>query len=420
VPRIDLTDRFVAAAKRGSTAQTDYFDSQQNSRGLALRVSASHKAWTFTFTSPKDGKRARMNLGSYPALSLAKARGLAMEAKGHVEDERDPRDVLAAKDAAAMTVEGLVESYLEKHARPNLRSAAKMEARFDANVTPIIGAIKIAELHRRDVNRVLDAILARQKPTMARIVFQDMRAMLRWAVGRGDLDHNPMEGTISPSSEKPRERVLTNEEIATVWNGLPASLAKSKACQRIIKLCLVTAQRVGEVSGMRIDELDLVKGTWTLPGARTKNGHPHTVPLSDMAVDLIKEAIEAAGKSPFVFPAGEECPLPPMAMARTIGRAQEATEKRPKGRFGIDHFTAHDLRRTALTGMAGLGVAPVVLGYVANHRTVTNGGITMAVYNQFDYAREKRQALELWADRLASIVDGIGATIIPMKARADG
>ncbi len=146
----------------------------------------------------------------------------------------------------------------------------------------------------------------------------------------------------------------------------------------------------------------------------------HVVPLSDLAIEIIKETIAAAGESEFVFPNGEEGSLPPMAVARTIGRAHETSKERPKGRFGIDHFTAHDLRRTAPTGMAGLGVAPVVLGYVANHRTVTNGGITMAVYNQYDYAKEKRQALELWADRLAAIVDGRGATIIPMKARADG
>ena len=109
-----------------------------------------------------------------------------------------------------------------------------------------------------------------------------------------------------------------------------------------------------------------------------------------------------------------------MAVARTIGRAHQTSKERPKGRFGIDHFTAHDLRRTALTGMAGLGVVPVVLGFVANHRTVTNGGITMSVYNQYDYAKEKRHALELWADRLNAIVIGNGLKVISMKSAANG
>ena len=415
MPRIALTDRFVAGAKPNSEAQTDYFDVTVS--GLALRVSKNHRAWTFNYTSPKDAKRARITIGSYPALPLAVARRKALEAKSLIQEGKDPRNVFAAQDASAMTVSGLINSYLKNHARPNLRSAKQMEARFAANVTPFIGAIALADLHRRDMNTVLDAIVEREKPTMARIVFQDMRAMLRWAVGRGDLDRSPLEGTSTPSAEKPRERVLTDEEIVAVWNGLPVSLAKSKACQWIIKLCLVTAQRVGEVAGMRWDEIDLVKGIWALPGARTKNGHPHTVPLSDMAVGLIKEAANAGGQSEFVFPSGDEGHLPPMAVARTIGRARVTSEERPKGRFGIDHFTAHDLRRTALTGMAGLGVAPVVLGYVANHRTVTNGGITMAVYNQYDYAKEKRQALELWADRLQSIVNQNGAVILPLERK---
>ena len=122
-----------------------------------------------------------------------------------MEEGRDPRRVLKAADAAAqMTVGDLIGSYLEKHVRPNLRSAHHMELRLAANVTPIIGDIRLADLHRRDVNRVLDPIIARKRPTQARLVFQDLRAMLRWAVSRGDLDRNPMEGLDRPGSAKRR------------------------------------------------------------------------------------------------------------------------------------------------------------------------------------------------------------------------
>lgn len=406
MPRIALTDRFVAAAKPDSTGRTDYFDTAVP--GLALRAAAAHKSWTYNFTSPKGGKRARLTLGSYPALSLAKARGLALEAKGHVEDGQDPRDVLAAQDATAMTVADLISSYLEKHVHPSLRSAVQVEARFKRDVVPVIGSIKVADLHRRDVNRVLDTIMARGKPTMARIVFQQLRAILRWAVARGDLDHTPIEGMAAPGAESPRERVLSDDEISTLWDALPAAMAKSLTCQRIIRLCLVTGQRVGEVSGMSCDELDLAARTWTLPGVRTKNAHPHLVPLSDMAVSIVEEALADAAGHPFVFPAGAG-PLAPSAVSRTIGRAQ--------ARMGISHWTAHDLRRTALTGMAKLGVSPVVLGFVANHRTVTHGGVTMGVYVHYAHDREKRQALELWADRLAAVVAGNGAKIVPLPAR---
>lgn len=414
MPRVALTDRFVAGAKPDSSGRTDYFDSV--AKGLALRVSAGSRTWTYNFTSPKDGKRARLTLGTYPATTLARARTMALEAKGQTEGGQDPRDILAA-GAAAMTVADLVSSYMTKHVKPNLRSWRHMELRIAANVTPVIGTLKLADLHRRDVNRVLDPIIARGKPTQARLVFQDLRAMLRWAVSRGDLDHSPMERMEKPGTERPRERVLSDDEIKALWDGLPKALAKSKACQRILRLCLVTGQRVGEVAGMSKDELDLPARLWSLPGARTKNGHAHTVPLSDLAVTIIKEAVAAAGDSTYLFPAEDKGPLPAAAVSRTVGRANERDERHPQGRFGIAQFTAHDLRRTALTGMARLGVSPTVLGFAANHRTVSRGGITMSTYVFHEYGAEKCRALELWADRLEAIVTGDGAKVIPMERR---
>jgi integrase len=242
--------------------------------------------------------------------------------------------------------------------------------------------------------------------------------VVRWAVARGDLDNNPMAGMSKPSASAPRERVLSDDEMRVLWNGLPKSLARTKICQRIIRLCLITAQRVGEVAGMRRDELDLSAQTWSLPGSRTKNGHPHLVPLSDLTMTIICETLADAGEeSPFVFPCGDGA-LAPHAVARTIARAQEVSEDRPQGRFGIAHWTAHDLRRTALTKMAELGVAPIVLGHVANHRTTTKAGVTLSVYTRYDYAKEKREALDLWSERLAAIIEGRGAAVVPMTVRA--
>ena len=414
MPRVQLTDRFVAAVKPIDGQQTDYFDA--TTKGLALRVGPRSRAWTYHFTSPRHGKRARVALGSYPATSLAAARTRAIEAKGHVEEGQDPRDVLAANAACAMTVVGLIESYLAKHVRPNLRSAAAIERRLNKNVAPVIGAVRVAELHRRDVNRVLDPILKRGRQVEAGRVFEDVRAMLRWALARGDLDHSPIEGMRKPNGSTPRERVLSDDEIRALWRGLPKALKRSKTCQQIIKLCLVTAQRVGEVAGMRRDELDLEVPTWNLPGSRTKNGHPHMVPLSDLAVRIIQEALaDASGDEVFVFPAGDGA-LPPHAVARTIGRAQETSANHPDGRFGItSRWTAHDLRRTALTNFARLGVAPVVAGAVANHRSVTRASITLSVYTRYTYGREKREALELWAARLETILAGQEATVVPLS-----
>ena len=415
MPRLALTDRFVAGAKATNLPQVDYFDA--GTPGLALRVSeGGKKAWTYLFTSPRGGKRARLTLGTYPAVSLARARTLALEAKGHVDDRCDPRDVFAAKDASALTVAMLCESYLEKHVRPNLRSAANFEQRLSKNVIPVIGSVRLADLHPRDINAVIDPIIKRKKPTEANRVFENMRAMIRWAVRRGDLDKSPMDAMTKPSAENgARERFLSDDEIRHLWAVLPHALAHSKDAQRIVRLCLVTGQRVGEVAGMTLDELDLEKQLWALPGSRTKNGSPHTVPLSDLAVGIIKDAIAAAGdEAIFVFPSGEKS-IDPHGVATTLRRAHQATKEKPKGRFGMTPWTAHDLRRTVLTGLARLGVQPIVIGAVANHLSVTKASVTFAHYVKHTYEQEKRAALDLWAERLVAIIEGGGAKIVPMR-----
>jgi integrase len=368
--RVQLTDRFCAHAK-ATEAQTDYFDASVS--GLALRVTSNGtRSWTFMHGTP----RRRVTLGRYPALSLAAARAAALGVKN---------------GRSAGTVSALAEVYLK--AGSDKRSAPEIERRLRKDVLPIIGHIPLHELHRRDVTRVIDAKLS--APIAARRAFEDIRAMLRWAVSRGDLEHNPLEGMQGPANSKTRERVLSDDEIRTLWSSLPTALSRSVACQQIVKLCLVTGQRLGEVAGMRRSELDLAHRVWELPGARTKNGHPHSVALSGMALEIIKEAI---GNDEGVFRLSVSSHVSQM-----IARAQ--------GRIGIPKFTPHDLRRSALTGMARLGVAPIVLGHIANHRTTTKAGVTLGVYVQHAYEKEKREALELWSDRLQGIISGAGEVV---------
>lgn len=405
MPRLSLTDRFVAGAKAAGADRTDYFD--EKCPGLALRVSpGGKKAWTYHFTSPKDAKRARATLGSYPATTLATARTRAFEARHLVEADQDPRDVFADKAAAAMTVGALVTSYLEKHVRPNLRSAKETERRFDRNILPILGGVRLSDLHRRDINRVVDPILARGSPTEAARAFEDVRAMLRWATARGDIDANPADGMKKPATAGARDRVLSDDEISRLWNDLPSMFARSKSTQRIVRLCLTLLQRVGEVSGMRRTELDLAAKIWVIPGSRTKNGHAHTVPLSDLAVSIVREALGTLDqRQEFVFPNSEGIgPLPARSVARNIAAAQRRRGGNTQAQSVVAQWTAHDLRRTGVTGMARLGIAPIVLGHVINHRSVTKAGVTMSVYSHYDYAKEKQEALRLWSERLTTLI----------------
>jgi len=330
---------------------------------------------------------------------------------------QDPRLVLAGQATAGMTIEALVLAYLADPEKAALRSKREIARRLNKNVVPIIGEVKLAELRRRDVRNVTDAILRRGKKIEATRVFEDVRAMVRWAVENEYLERNPLDGVGKPAEPSTRDRVLTDDEIRILWQGLPSALPRSLHCQRIVRLCLVTAQRVGEVAGMAAAELDFGACEWRLPGSRTKNGFPHIVPLTDLAIAIIKEAMEAAPPGGPIFPCGDGS-LAPRVVARAILRANEVTKDRPYGRFGIASWSAHDLRRTALTGMARLGVPPIILGHVANHRTTTRAGVTLLVYCQYTYDRERREALRLWAERLLAITASGGAQLVPMIRRA--
>jgi integrase len=230
------------------------------------------------------------------------------------------------------------------------------------------------------------------------------------------LQLNPIAGVGAPGGFTAGERNLSDDEVRALWAVLPTALAKSKTCQRIIQLALITGQRLGEISGMARDELNLKSRLWVIPGARTKNKHAHVVPLSDLAVQVIEAALADAGpKAPFVFPDENGGPLASPVVTRAITRAHETDNDRPHGRFGIAAWSAHDCRRTVLTNLARLGVVPHVIGHIANHRSLTKAGVTFAHYVQHSFEGEKRQALDLWANRLSGIIGGAGARVVPMQ-----
>jgi integrase len=394
--KAELTDRFIAGVKPQENA-VDFFDAK--AKGLNLRITPKGvKAWSVVFTSPKDGKRARLSLGSYPATSLARARTFAIEAHGQVEAGVDPRDAGKPGNAGPMTVAMLAKSYLEMHGAA-LRSKDELARKMHSDVLPVIGKMKIAELHRRDIHRVLNPIKGRGSVAMAGKVYADVRAMLNWAVKQGLLDNNPADGMDEGNGSKARTRWLTGEEIAALW---PALTMLKPPIAMALKLALVTGQRIGEVCRMTEDELDLAKAIWTIPAERSKNGEEHAVPLSDMALERIAEARARLAIN------GRLIPRSPGAIAQALHYMRD--------RLPIADFTAHDLRRTMCTHLAKMGVNPLVIGACVNHRQVTKRGVTLGVYIQYDFAKEKREALGAWAERLCAIIGGGGAAkVIPMR-----
>lgn len=419
MPKIELTDRFCRAAKPVSGPQTEFFDT--STKGLSLIASAGGTRTFYLHYTRGDGKRQRMKLGTYPEISLAKARERAREGRGDIGDGKDPVAEKRAQ-AAAMTVSELVESYIERHASTR-KSADHIARRLRRDVSDVIGSIKLADLHRRDLTKCVDTVIDRGSPIAANRVFAAIRALMRWAVARGDLDHNLAEGMRRPVEKEPqRDRVLTADEIRIVWAALPDA-GMRESTKRILRLCLITGQRVGEVVGMTRAELDLANAIWTIPAERTKNAQEHVVPLSGLAVDTIKaqlEDVEALAERkgravpPFVFPGpGARAAVRADSIPQAVSR-EKVTKRGKTTLLGVEPFTPHDLRRTAATHMEEIGISPFQIAHVLNHVSATKSSITSRVYARYDYGREKREALDLWADRLAGIIEGKG-DVVPLR-----
>lgn len=421
-------------------------------RGLEIRVwQSGAKSWRCHYTRRSDGRRRVVGLGSYPGLPLKEARRKARRLQSEVEDLEGPADPAAkrAMRRAAVTFADLADSWIALHGKPNVSPRALRDNRsmLNRHILPAIGTMKACEITRRDVLRLLADVAAKpdarkRKDVASRSltyrpnrVFELVRAIFRWGVSQDELQVDPTYGLKPPiKKEKPRERTLSDEEIRTLWEALNAapelrSLSKrgatgdgisahggipmTKATALALKLSLVTAQRIGEVTGMALSELSLNNSApvWVIPGTRTKNGEPNRVPLSGLAVELINEARALAGESAWIFPSRyDQDPIDAHAPTRALSRARSA--------IGIDDFRVHDLRRTAATRMAELGANPHMISLVLNHVSARRGTITSKVYVRYSYDREKRDALEAWAHRLKEIISGLdGANVVPMSRR---
>ena len=456
MPARSLTDAYVKAA-RCETGKRVLEIRDTDVRGLELRVLAGGtKSWRLHYTRRSDGRRRAIALGTYPNVPLKEARRKAKAYQTQIEDESvraDPAEVRRARKAAE-TFKELSDDWLELHAKPNKapRAVADDQSMLARHVLPEIGSMRAVEITKRDVIRLLDTVAAKsdarqeqngengtRKPKAARRlthrpnrVFELVRAIFRWAIGRDVLKADPTIGVSPPiKKEKPRERELSADEIRTLWRALDRAPARRTTLRRnpgdfpmrrgtalAIKVALATAQRIGEVSGVALSELDLndTAPMWVIPGDRTKNGEPNRVPLSSLAVRLIKESMELAGESPWLFPS-------PKGEGAADAHAATKALERARSTIGIADIRVHDLRRTAATRMAELGVSPHTVSLVLNHVSVRRGTITARVYDRYSYDREKREALGAWGARLERIlagVDGQNIAVLGLSTAQEG
>ncbi len=375
--------------------------------GLYLLVQPSGAmSWAWRYRSPSDRKVRKLTIGAYPAYGLKEARDAAHEARKRVQRGIDPVETAKverekARDRANIASDVLDEyfkAYAKTH-KPSSHAEAKRLAEKWAK--PVFGDKRIEDVTRRDVQTVIDNMIAAGAPISANrmlAVLKPFFASVR--IGKEPLPSLPTAGVDKPTSEKgrDRDRVLSVSEIGWLWRATDDATPFSAA----VRLMLATGQRRSEVSGMTTLELDLEADppVWLLPSARTKNGRENLVPLSRIAIEAIKRPPHI-GRSRLVLTSVTGTELsgwskPKVALdARVMAVATELTGRPPN----IEPWTLHDLRRTAASHMARLKCNPHVIEAVLNHKSGEISGVA-AVYNRYAYFDEKREALTAWADEI--------------------
>jgi integrase len=357
------------------------------------------------------GRPTKLTIGPYPAVGLAIARRRAQEAIGAIAGGKDPARAKTAARAAAKAereseedkVERVVALFIDRHAKPKTRDWRETERLLTKEVAFRWKGRRLSQITKANVNDLLDAIVDRGAPIGANRVFAQMRKMCNWAIGRGLIDKNPCDGVNAPSPETKRKRVLSADEIKLVWEAADALGWPFGPC---VKLLILTGQRRDEVAGMRWSEFDLEARLWTIPASRSKNKRAHQVPLSDAAMEIL-QALPRQEKVDFVFSTTGKTAV------SGFSRAKAAIDSFLASRGWIPPAAAdddgtwilHDIRRTVATNFQKLGVRLEVTEAALNHVSGSRAGI-VGVYQQHDWADEKRQALDAWARRVGAIMTG--------------
>ena len=375
--------------------------------GLYLSVSRSgSRSWVQRISI--DGRRRELGLGSFPAIGLAQARGLAAANRTAVAEGRDP---LAERREAKL-----------KAAIPTFREAAKQT--FEANrprwrngkhtlswwqtlerhAFPVLGDMPVDRIGREDVLRVLTPIWSVRMET-ARRVRQRTRTVLRWCMAHGYVEHNAageaIDGALPPMPRlRAHLRAMPYQEVSAALATVEASKASlaSKLCLRFLVL---TAARSGEARGATWDEIDEDAGEWRIPGSRMKAGVEHRVPLSGAALELLEQARVLRDGSGLIFPSSVKAghPMSDMTLTQVLRKTGLA-----------ERSTVHGFRSAFRDWAAECTSAPHAVMELSLAHAV--GSSVEQAYARSDLIEKRRVLMQAWAD----FVTGDASEVLPLPS----
>jgi integrase len=389
MPRIKLTKRVIDELQPEAI---DKFYWDIDITGLAVKVTPKGRK-TFLVQYRPGGRNSptrKVFIGQYGTVTVHKARQEASQILGLRAEGRDPalERQQARRRAESDRFSDVANDFLARHASQN-RTVEETTRVIRHDVLPKWGSRSIHEIGKRDVNDLLDAVVARGSPVAANRLLAALRKLFNWSVSRGIVTASPCAGISAPHREKSRDRVLNDDELVSI---IKAAHDMGGAFGGIIRMLVYSAQRRNEVSGMTWSELDLDNSLWTIPGTRTKNEKPHFVYISPQAATVLSSAPKVGE---FIFTSNGSTAFSGFSKAK----------KRLDEISGVTKWRIHDIRRTVTTGMATLSIAPHIADKIMNHQVGTISGVA-AVYQRHEFLEERKTALEAWGNYVQSLMDG--------------
>jgi integrase len=390
-------------------------------RGMYLVIQPSG-AKSYVLRYRHAGKPRKLTIGPVE-MGLGEARKLAASARVAIATGKDPAGEktlgkAAVKEAAHEArrakrdvVEAVVAEFVDKHVRRNNKPSTgrEYERLLEKEITTPWRGRRLADISRRDVNMLLDDVVARGAPIGANRILAILRKFCKWAVSREIIERSPVDGVLARSTETPRDRVLDDHELRVVWL---AADSLGWPFNAIVRLLILTGARRSEVAGMAWAEVDLEKKLWSLPASRAKNKRAHSLPLSSAAIDILKSLPHIENPNGLIFPAGftrqrtrgpvsvSGFSAPKVRLGRAIANLAEADGSPPLAQFGF-----HDLRRSAASGMAKLGVDLHVIERCLNHASGTFGGV-LGIYQKHKFEDAMQRAMDAWGAHVERLVTG--------------
>lgn len=429
-----LSDTKLRNLKPG---EKPYIESDEG--GLHIEVMpGGTKAWRLRYrVGGRGAKQEKVTLGDYPAYSLAEARawrddckalaGRGLSPMALKRGDTLPEEVASAvremahafirnwcmkavervkaKEAeakAADTVEAFARRWYAEIVEPANRNPRNIKRILDKDVIPALGGKPMADVTVTDILAITDTIKNRGADQMALQTRNVLKRLFAYAIAREKTQFNPAAAIEAKFIAQARSRdvALSPEEIGRLLRAIYQSSMKRahKLALHLLILCMV---RKSELIEAQWEELDLASAEWAIPGERMKKDKPHLVSLSRQAVAMFEELKGLASGSEWVFPSNQSLNQP--IAHSTLNVAVRALD------IDVRDFVIHDFRRTASTHLHEAGFNSDWIEKCLAHETKGIRG----VYNRAQYADQRREMLQWWADFVDSqIQDGRGKVII--------